>query len=125
MASIAPELSEKQCMRALRHANAVRRERIAAKQRMLAAGRNEARKIAAEIIANPPRWAERWTIGDLLLAIPKVGRIKAARLVSMVNDAGFGSLTMANRLGNLTVRQRMLLINAIAPGYLEEIEEIE
>jgi hypothetical protein len=92
---------------------------------MLAAGRNEARKIAAEIIANPPRWAERWTIGDLLLAIPKVGRIKAARLVSMVNDAGFGSLTMANRLGNLTVRQRMLLINAIAPGYLEEIEEIE
>jgi hypothetical protein len=109
-------------MRALKHANAIRRERIAVKAKMRAVGRDQARKIAAELIANPPSWAKRWAVGELLLAIPKVGRIKAARWIAMANDGGFGSITMLNRIGSLTDRQRRLLIDVIAPEYFREVE---
>jgi hypothetical protein len=71
--------------------------------------------MAAELIADPPWWAETWTLGELLLAIQKIGRSKAARFIAMANDGGFGSITMLSRLGRLTDRQRSLLVDAISP----------
>jgi hypothetical protein len=104
-----------QHMQALARANAVRRARFEMRKQMKAVGHTEARKIAAELIANPPWWAKTLRLGDLLSAIPKVGPSAMLRLFTMFNAGAPNTISRFNELGSLTDRQRELLIAAISP----------
>ena len=86
-------------MRALRHANEIRIGRARLK-RELASGRVR----IDEIIARPPKFANRARVYDLLLALPKVGPARAARSLTQCRIAP--SKTVAG----LTERQRQELM---------------
>jgi hypothetical protein len=86
-------------MRALRHANEIRRRRAQLK-RELASGRAR----IEDIIAKPPEFARTAKVYDLLLALPKVGPAKAARSLTHCRIAP--SKTVAG----LSNRQRQELV---------------
>jgi S13-like H2TH domain len=86
-------------MRALQHANEVRIGRARLK-RELASGRAR----IDDIIAQPPEFAKKAKVYDLLLALPKVGPAKAARWLSRCRIAP------SKTVGGLTERQRHELI---------------
>jgi hypothetical protein len=86
-------------MRALQHANEIRIGRARLK-RELASGRAR----IDDIIAQPPEFAKRAKVYDLLLALPKVGPAKAARSLSRCRIAP------SRTVGGLSERQRHELI---------------
>ena len=86
-------------MRALQHANEIRIGRARLK-RELASGRAR----IDEIVAQPPEFAKRAKVYDLLLALPKVGPAKAARSLSRCRIAP------SRTVGGLSERQRHELI---------------
>ncbi len=96
----APGRSREQRLRALQHANEVRSARAQLK-RDLAAGRIE----LARILARPPEFAQTAKVLDLLLFLPKVGPVKAGRMLARCRIAH------AKTLAGLSDRQRAALID--------------
>lgn len=88
-----------QRLEALEKANRTRSARAELK-RDLRAGR----RMVVDVIADPPGCAASMTVLDALLAAPKVGRVKAAR---MLRVAG---VSPSRPLGALSVRQRAALV---------------
>lgn len=86
-------------MRALRHANEIRIGRARLK-RELASGRVR----IEDVIAQPPEFAKTAKVYDLLLALPKIGSVKAARSLTRCRIAP------SKTLAGLTDRQRHELI---------------
>lgn len=96
--SVAPERSLKQRLDALAHANEIRFARAQMK-RDIKAGR-----LAAEgVLLEPPAHAESMKVLDLLLSMPKVGRVKANKTVTKC------SVSPSKTLGGMTQRQRVEL----------------
>ncbi len=87
---------------ALERANAVRANRAKLK-RDLAAGRAD----LAPLIRNPPEFATSAKVVDLLVSLPKIGQVKAHRILSHARIAP------NKTLGGLTDRQRDELLNLI------------
>lgn len=102
MSAVAPERTTDQRMRALQHANTIRVQRAALKRAL----RDGTAQLSA-VILDPPDWLGTMHVFDLLCAAPKVGRVKARRL--MVACAASERKTV----GGLSWRQREALAQAV------------
>lgn len=89
-------------LQALVKANRVRQERARLK-RNIEAGRVS----IADLVLHPPPFMGKARIGEFLLAVPKVGRAKAARIL---RSQGYGD---SKTFGALTERQRNELSEAL------------
>ncbi len=97
------ERSPDQRMLALRRANEIRSLRAQLK-RDLKAGRVS----IAALLVEPPAWLQTMKVLDLLLALPKVGRVKAAKLLDSCR------VSPSKTIGGLSERQRAELAARLA-----------
>jgi hypothetical protein len=104
MTDTAPKTSEPQRLRALERANEIRLERAALKRR-IAAGEVS----AADVITHPPKAAESWSVGDLLMSQRRWGTTRCRRFLARNN------ITETKPIGTLTERQRRLLAGSLDP----------
>ena len=95
----APARSLDQRMEALQRANDVRVRRAQLK-RDLKAGHES----IETILLAPPEWVETAKVFDMLMAVPKFGRVKAARLLNQCR------ISQSKTVGGLSERQRDELV---------------
>lgn len=107
MQTAAPARTLAQRMEALRKGNGIRSRRARLKAQMHASQNGGGKQQALELLTEVPDWAESMKALDLLLAIPKVGRVKANRLMNKV------PASPSKTLGGLSERQRGALSNEI------------
>jgi hypothetical protein len=110
MTDTAPKTSEPQRLRALERANEIRLERAALKRR-IAAGEVS----AADVIMDPPKAAESWSVGDLLMSQRRWGTTRCRRFLARNN------ITETKPIGTLTERQRRLLAGSLGPVGVEPV----
>jgi uncharacterized FAD-dependent dehydrogenase len=95
----APERSLNQRMDALNRANEIRTARAQLK-RDLKAGR----AAIHELLTEPPTYVETAKVFDLLLAVPKYGRVKANKVLTQCR------ISPSKTIGGLSQRQRGELV---------------
>jgi hypothetical protein len=95
-----PGRSPEQRLRALEQANEVRTARAQLKKE-LASGKIE----LVQILADPPACVRTARVRDVLLVLPKIGSVRAARILSHCGIAH------SKTVGGLTERQRGELID--------------
>jgi hypothetical protein len=95
----APERSLVQRMEALQRANEIRTKRAALK-RDLKAGRASIQTL----LDNPPDYIETAKVFDMLLAVPKYGRVKVSKVLQVCR------ISPSKTIGGLSERQRAELI---------------
>jgi hypothetical protein len=95
----APERSLDQRMDALRRANDVRVRRAQLKKDL-----KDGRTRIQTILADPPEYVETAKVIDILMAVPKFGRVKAARFLNTCR------ISQSKTVGGLSDRQRTELI---------------
>jgi hypothetical protein len=95
----APERSLAQRMEALQRANDIRSRRARLK-RDLKAGRQPIH----ELLLDPPEYLETAKVFDLLLAVPKYGRVKVNKILSSCR------ISPSKTIGGLSQRQRGELV---------------
>ncbi|HWE14554.1 MAG TPA: integration host factor, actinobacterial type [Solirubrobacteraceae bacterium] len=95
----APERSLMQRMEALQRANDIRSRRAQLK-RDLKAGRQPIH----ELLLEPPDYLQTAKVFDLLLAVPKYGRVKVNKILSQCR------ISPSKTLGGLSERQRGELV---------------
>jgi hypothetical protein len=95
-----PGRSRERRLRALEQANEVRTARAELK-RELASGKIE----LAAILADPPSCARTARVRDLLVVLPRIGSVRAGRIL------GHCGIAHSKTLGGLSDRQRGELIN--------------
>ncbi len=96
----APERSLTQRMDALQRANDVRTRRAQLK-RDLKAGRSQIHGL----LLNPPEYLQTAKVFDLLLAVPKYGRVKVNRILTQCR------ISPSKTIGGLSERQRNELVS--------------
>ena len=96
----APERSFTQRMEALKRANEIRTERARLK-RDLKAGRAQIQTL----LLDPPEYLLTAKVFDLLLAVPKYGRVKANRILTQCR------ISPSKTIGGLSERQRNELVS--------------
>jgi hypothetical protein len=101
-ATEAPERSREQRMDALGRANVVRTRRAQLK-RDLKAGRAQLRAL----LIDPPEWLLTATVFDLLMALPRWGRVRANRVLNRCR------ISPSKTLGGMTDRQRRELAGVL------------
>jgi hypothetical protein len=97
---VAPERSLAQRMDALRRANEIRTRRARLK-RDLKAGRTQIHGL----LLDPPGYLETAKVFDLLLAVPKYGRVKVNRILTQCR------ISPSKTIGGLSERQRNELVS--------------
>ena len=98
----APLRSLDQRMEALRRANEIRVQRAQLKKDLKAgAVRME------EILRDPPECVETAKVIDILIAVPKFGRVKAARFLNQCR------ISQSKTVGGLSERQRAELVSLL------------
>ena len=95
----APERSLVQRMDALQRANDIRSRRAQLK-RDLKAGRHQIH----ELLRKPPDYIETAKVFDLLLAVPKYGRVKVNKILTQCR------ISPSKTIGGLSQRQRAELV---------------
>src|ERR687888_2133651 len=95
----APVRSLDQRMDALRRANDVRVRRAKLKKDL-----KDGRVRIQTILGNPPEYVETAKVVDILMAVPKFGRVKAARFLNLCR------ISQSKTVGGLSDRQRTELI---------------
>ncbi len=98
----APERSLVQRMEALQRANDIRSRRAQLK-RDLKAGRQP----IAELLLNPPEYLETAKVFDLLLAVPKYGRVKVNKILTNCR------ISPSKTIGGMSERQRAELVDLL------------
>jgi hypothetical protein len=98
-ATHAPVRSLDQRMDALKRANDVRVRRARLKKDL-----KDGRVRIETILGNPPEYVETAKVIDILMAVPKFGRVKAARFLNMCR------ISQSKTVGGLSERQRTELI---------------
>jgi hypothetical protein len=98
----APERSLVQRMEALQRANEIRTQRAALK-RDLKAGRASIHLLLME----PPDFIETAKVFDMLLAVPKYGRVKVNKVLQVCR------ISPSKTIGGLSERQRAELISML------------
>jgi hypothetical protein len=98
----APERSLKQRMTALENANRIRTKRAELKRDIKAS-----RVRVATVLLKPPPYAETMAVVDLLLAVPKVGRVKAYKTLQLCR------VSPSKTLKGMTQRQRSEIITML------------
>lgn len=99
---VAPDRSLLQRMEALQRANDVRSARARLK-RDLKAGRQPVH----ELLLYPPEFIETAKVFDLLMAAPKLGRVKVSKILSRCG------ISPSKTIGGLSSRQRRELARAL------------
>ena len=102
MSTVAPDRSLQQRMDALKNANRIRTYRSNLKKD-LKAGRQD----ILDIMLQPPEELETMKIFDLLLALPKFGRVKANKMLQS------SRISPSKTVGGLSQRQRVELSTTI------------
>lgn len=97
-----PERSLNQRLDALQRANEVRSKRAALK-RDLKSGRQSIDRL----LESPPEWLETAKVMDMLLAVPKYGRVRAGKILAQCR------VSASKTIGGLTPRQRAELVQAL------------
>jgi hypothetical protein len=97
--SMAPERSLHQRMDALKRANDIRTRRAQLK-RDLKAGRHSIHKL----LMDPPEYVETAKVFDMLLAVPKYGRVKVNKVLGQCR------ISPSKTIGGLSERQRTELV---------------
>src|ERR671916_1742009 len=100
--SAAPERSLVQRMDALQRANQIRTRRAQLK-RDLKAGRVSIQ----ELLRNPPEYLETAKVFDMLLAVPKYGRVKVNKILVTCR------ISPSKTIGGLPERQRNELVSLL------------
>ena len=100
-----PGRSREQRLRALQLANEIRSARAQLKKE-LASGKIE----LAQILAEPPECVRTARVRDVLLALPKIGAVKAGRILA---ECG---IAHSKTLSGLTERQRTELLSRFRRG---------
>src|SRR5881396_1945788 len=95
----APVRSFDQRMEALKRANEIRVRRAQLKKDL----KNGSARIE-EILRNPPGYVETAKVFDMLMAVPKFGRVKAARFLNQCR------ISQSKTVGGLSDRQRAELV---------------
>ena len=95
-----PERTQKQRMEALRRANDIRSERARLKERL-----RSGEVVIVEVLSDPPVCVHTAKVMDLLLAVPKYGRVKANRILERCR------ISPARTVNGLTPRQRKELLD--------------
>lgn len=98
----APERSLDQRMDALKRANDIRTARAQLK-RDLKGGRTTIQ----DLLGNPPEYVMTAKVFDMLLAVPKYGRVKANRVLNQCR------ISPAKTIGGLSERQRKELVTLL------------
>jgi hypothetical protein len=98
----APERSLVQRMDALGKANEIRTRRAQLK-RDLKSGRMSIHKL----LLQPPEWIETAKVLDMLLAVPKYGRVKANKILTQCR------ISPSKTIGGLSERQRTELVQML------------
>ena len=98
----APARSLDQRMEALQRANDVRVRRAQLK-RDLKAGRES----IETILLDPPEWVETAKVFDMLLAVPKYGRVKVNKVLVQCR------ISPSKTIGGLSQRQRTELVSML------------
>ncbi len=98
----APERSLVQRMEALQRANEIRTQRAQLK-RDLKAGRRSIH----DLLLEPPVYVETAKVVDLLLAVPKYGRVKANKILVSCR------ISPSKTIGGLSPRQRTELVSML------------
>ena len=98
----APERSLHQRMEALQRANDVRSARAKLK-RDLKAGRQPIH----ELLLDPPEYLETAKVFDLLLAVPKYGRVKVNKILTQCR------ISPSKTIGGMSQRQRAELVELL------------
>lgn len=91
----APDRSIEQRMDALQEANRIRTKRAYLK-RDLKSGRTE----VIGLILDPPEWMQTMHLFELLVSVPKYGRVKVNRMLTMCR------ISPSKTVGGLSERQR-------------------
>ena len=89
-----------QRMEALKRANDIRVRRAQLKKDL-----KDGRAQIEEILLDPPEWVETAKVFDMLMAVPKLGRVKAARLLNSCR------ISQSKTVGGLSERQRAELVS--------------
>jgi hypothetical protein len=87
-------------MEALKRANDIRVRRAQLKKDL-----KEGRVQIDELLLDPPDWVSTAKVFDMLMAVPKLGRVKAARLLNQCR------ISQSKTVGGLSERQRTELVN--------------
>ena len=96
----APTRSLEQRMEALRRANDIRVRRARLKKDL-----KDGRVRVEDILADPPDYVGTAKVFDVLMAVPKFGRVKAARFLNQCR------ISQAKTVAGLSDRQREELVN--------------
>ena len=103
--SAAPERSLQQRREALLRANVVRTARAKLKKDL------KAGKVSIiELLAKPPEYVETAKVFDMLLAVPKYGRVKVNKLLTHCR------ISPSKTIGGLSERQRDELVRYLIDG---------
>ena len=102
IAPSAPFRSLDQRMAALEEANRIRSRRAQLKRDLKAQ-----RATLLDVLETPPDWLDTAKVFDILLAAPKVGRVKASKAL---NRAG---VSPSKTIGGMTDRQRHDLLDLL------------
>ena len=94
-----PERTQKQRMDALRRANDIRSDRARLKEQL-----RTGEVVILQVLADPPVCVHTAKVMDLLLAVPKYGRVKAAKVLERCR------ISPARTINGLTPRQRKELL---------------
>lgn len=101
---MAPDRTLHQRMEALRRANDVRTRRATLK-RDLRSGRSQ----IDGLLLDPPEYLQTAKVFDLMLAVPKYGRVKVNRILTQCR------ISPSKTIGGLSERQRTELISYLRP----------
>jgi|ERR671925_287989 hypothetical protein len=99
----APVRSRDQRMEALKRANDIRVKRAKLKKD-LKLGRVK----IEQILADPPEYVSTAKVFDMLLAVPKFGRVKAARFLNQCR------ISQSKTVGGLSDRQRTEIVGLLS-----------
>jgi S13-like protein len=102
ISNAAPERSLDQRMEALRRANRIRSKRAQLK-RDLKAGKVKVQTL----LLDPPEYLLTAKVFDMLLAVPKYGRVKANRVLNQCR------ISPSKTIGGLSERQRAELVSQL------------
>ena len=89
-------------MRALRRANEIRTKRAQLK-RDLKAGKMQVERL----LLDPPEWVMSAKVFDMIIAVPKYGRVKANKILTQCR------ISPSKTLGGLSERQRAELVSML------------
>jgi hypothetical protein len=100
--SAAPERSLTQRMEALQRANEIRTRRAQLKRDLRAS-----RTSVHQLLLDPPDWVETAKVFDMLLAVPKYGRVKVNKILQQCR------ISPSKTIGGLSERQRAELVGML------------